>query len=199
VRRYETFYDESSLHSDKGACFELLRDADFGFVHQVLTYSRAHDEDGTVTAASQQFNTYLAGNLAVLTKYGPGCLQPGEYERCLREHLDRYYAFLAKSLVARPGRDFWEFHRAAMRALGYPLSRARLFRAFLSEIAHLPLRLEHGLSALARLRRQPRTAAREDEIHRIVRRMQARRMTKDAEAEDALTRMPAPAEPPAVT
>jgi glycosyltransferase involved in cell wall biosynthesis len=199
VRRYETFYDESSLHSDKETCFELLRDGDFGFVHQVLTYSRAHDEDGTVTAASQQYNTYLASNLAILTKHGPGCLEPGEYDRCLREHLDRYYAFLAKSLVARRGRDFWEFHRAAMTAVGYPLSHARLCTALVNEIARLPLRLEHGLRTLARLRRQPRSAGRVDEIHRVVRRMQAHRMAKDADAHETVARMRAAAEPPAVT
>jgi glycosyltransferase involved in cell wall biosynthesis len=199
VRRHETFYDEASLHSDKGACFETLRDADFGFVHQVLTYSRAHDEDGTVTAVSQRFNTLLAGNLAILTKYGPGCLEPEEYDRCLREHLDRYYAVLAKSLVARPGRDFWEFHAAAMSAVGYPLSRLRVLRALASEIARVPLRLERGLSTLAGLRRRGRRAGREDEIHRVVRRMQAYRTAKDAEAREEAVRTGAATESPTVT
>lgn len=199
VRRYEAFYDESSLHSDKGTCFELLRDGDFGFVHQVLTYSRAHDEDGTVTATTQQYNTYLASNLALLTKYGPGCLEPEEYDRCLREHLDRYYAFLAKSLVARRGRDFWEFHRTAMKAVGHSLSRARLASALATEIARLPLRLEHSLSTLARVRRQPRRTGREDEVHRVVQRMQAHRTAKDAEAHEAVTRLSAAAERPVVT
>jgi glycosyltransferase involved in cell wall biosynthesis len=200
VRRHETFYDEASLHADKGACFEILRGADFGFVHQVLTYSRAHDEDGTVTAVSQRFNTFLAGNLALLAKYGPGCLEPEEYDRCLREHLDRYYAFLARSLVTRPGRDFWEFHAAAMSAVGFPLSRGRVLRALASEIAHVPLRLERGLSTLARLRRRRgRSAGREDEIHRVVRRMRAHRAAKDAEAREAAVRAGAAAGPPTLT
>ena len=147
VRKYDAFYDESSLHADKAACFEILRAADFGFVHQVLTYSRSDDEDGTVTALSQEFNTYLAGNLAILAEYGPGYLEAGEYDRCLAEHLDRYHAFLAKSLVGRQGREFWAFHRAAMKAAGYPLTRARLVRALVHEVAHLPLRLERGLAA----------------------------------------------------
>ena len=198
VRRYETFYAETSLHSDKAACFELLRDADFGFVHQVLTYSRAHDEDGTVTAATARFNTYLAGNLATLTTYGPGCLEPEEYEPCLKEHLDRYYAYLAKSLLGRPDREFWEFHRTAMRAAGYPLSRGRLLRAVASEIAHLPLRLERCFDALARMRRRRGPTVRDDEIRRIVRRMQAQRAVKDSEAQEAVERIRT-AVPPAVT
>ncbi len=188
VRRHPTFYDEGSLHSDKSACFEVLRDADFGFVHQVLTYSRAHDEDGTVTAASQQFNTYLAGNLGTLTRYGPDCLEPAEYAECVREYLDRYYAYLAKSLLSRPGREFWKFHRTAMQDVGYPLSRLRLARAVLGEAARLPLRLERCFHVLRRLRR-PRASGREDEIRLIVGRMQAQRTAKDADAQEATRRI----------
>jgi len=199
VRRHQTFYDEGSLHSDKSACFEVLRDADFGFVHQVLTYSRAHDEDGTVTAASQQFNTYLAGNLGTLTRYGRDCLEPGEYAQCEREYLDRYYAYLAKSLLSRPGHDFWEFHRTAMKAVGHPLSRIRLARAVLHEAVRLPLHLERCFSALRRLSRRQRATGREDEIGLIVRRMQAHRTAKDAEAEAATRRIAASVPHPTLT
>jgi glycosyltransferase involved in cell wall biosynthesis len=191
VRRHPTFYDEASLHSDKSACFEVLRDADFGFVHQVLTYSRAHDEEGTVSAASQEFNTYLAGNLGTLTRYGRECLDPAEYALCVREYLDRYYAYLAKSLLSRPGQEFWEFHRTAMTAVGYPLSRVRLARAVLREAARLPLHLERCLNVLGRLRRGQRPTGREDEIRLIVRRMQAHRTAKDADAEHATRRIAA--------
>ena len=199
VRRHGAFYDEASLHSDKAACFEVLCEADFGFVHQVLTYSRAHDEDGTVTAATRHFNTYLAGNLAVLSTYGPGCLAPGEYEQCLDEHLDRYYAYLAKSLIGLPGREFWDFHRTAMSAVGHPMSRARLLRAVMAELVRLPLRLERCFDALTRLRGGRGRAAREDEIHRVVRRMQAQRAAKDAEALEAAQRIHAAVPSPPVT
>ena len=47
IRNRKSFYDESYLHSDVGVCYELLEDHDFGFVHQVLTFIRPHDESLT--------------------------------------------------------------------------------------------------------------------------------------------------------
>src|SRR5262249_33103263 len=38
------FYNEAHIYADDEACFEALQRTDFGFVHQVLTYIRAHDE-----------------------------------------------------------------------------------------------------------------------------------------------------------
>ena len=42
VRSRDPFYNESNVQADSEACFELLKDCDFGFVHQVLTFSRDH-------------------------------------------------------------------------------------------------------------------------------------------------------------
>ena len=39
VRSHDPFFDESNIHADAEACFDLLRNCDFRFVHQVLTYS----------------------------------------------------------------------------------------------------------------------------------------------------------------
>ena len=40
VRSREPFYSESSMHEDTELCHEVLADADLGFVHQVLSFSR---------------------------------------------------------------------------------------------------------------------------------------------------------------
>ena len=40
VRSHDPFFNEANIfHADTEACFDLLRSYDFGFVHQVLTYS----------------------------------------------------------------------------------------------------------------------------------------------------------------
>src|SRR5205823_5414622 len=43
----EKFYNESNIHADKEACFDLMQNANFGLVHQVLTFTRQHDEAAT--------------------------------------------------------------------------------------------------------------------------------------------------------
>jgi hypothetical protein len=44
VRRSREFYPNPSPHSDTSACFQCLRDSDFGFVYEVLLYERVHAE-----------------------------------------------------------------------------------------------------------------------------------------------------------
>ena len=54
IRRRGTFYSEATfydgiadVYADVKACYDVLQNADFGFVHQVLTYTRTHDESQT--------------------------------------------------------------------------------------------------------------------------------------------------------
>ena len=155
VRARETFYDESNLHADEAACYEVLKSADLGFVHQVLTYARVHRDSLTVSVA-RRLNTYLLGHLRILLAYGPVYLSPGEYGRVLEERLELYYKFLARALVAADRDEIWRYHTAGLRELGLPLSRRRLVRAMLQEIGRAALRPGTSLRQLARLVR-PRT------------------------------------------
>ena len=51
VRRREPFFDDTNLHADVAACYEVLQTSDFGFVHQVLTSARAHRGSLTFSVA----------------------------------------------------------------------------------------------------------------------------------------------------
>jgi|ADGO01.1.fsa_nt_gi Glycosyltransferases involved in cell wall biogenesis len=59
VRRREAFYNEANLHADTEAILELLREGDFGFVHETLTVTRAHAEQNTTFA--RRMNSFPAG------------------------------------------------------------------------------------------------------------------------------------------
>jgi hypothetical protein len=60
VRRREPFFDDTNLHADVAACYEVLQTSDFGFVHQVLTSARAHRGSLTFSVA-RRLNTYVLG------------------------------------------------------------------------------------------------------------------------------------------
>lgn len=83
IRSHEAFYNESSIHADTEACYEVLRNADFGFVHQVLTYTRRHNE--SMTSFTRKFNTRIVGKLIVMKKYGSVYLSREEYEKRLEQ------------------------------------------------------------------------------------------------------------------
>ena len=124
VRGKENFYNEANFHADTEACFEVLRDWDFGFVHQVLTFTRA--QKTSLTSFSIRMNTYLPGSLYDLLTYGPMLLSEAELAARVRHTLDNYYSFLARSVFRVRDKEFWQYHKQQLKEMGRPLSRARL-------------------------------------------------------------------------
>jgi hypothetical protein len=133
IRQRDPFYDESDLHADTAACYEVLKTSDLGFVHQALTYARAHRGSLTFSVA-RRLNTYLLGHLKILKVYGPVYLAPDEYAHVLQQRLETYYTFLARAILTTGGREIWRFHRDGLRRLGFPVSRRRLAAALLRQM-----------------------------------------------------------------
>ncbi len=130
VRSRELFLDESDFHGDTGVCYEILQNCDFGFVHQVLTYTRRHP--GAQTEFAESVNTYLAGQLRHLQRYGPIYLSQEEYESRHRWLLAEYYRFLGRSLLEPRGEEIWRYHEAALASLGHRVSSGRLLTMLLT-------------------------------------------------------------------
>ena len=131
VRNRDPFYDESILHSDTEVCFDILQNWNFGFVHQVLTFTRRHNE--SLTSFTNRFHTRRLANFMILVKYGPIYLER-EYEKRLEQELESYYRFLARSVFDLKKKEFWSFHGNELKKLGYPLKVPRLIRALFFEL-----------------------------------------------------------------
>jgi hypothetical protein len=114
IRARPAFYNEQNLHADTEVCFDLLRDADLGFVHQILTRSRVHAE--AMTPVAIRINTFHHAWLAIHLKYGEMYLERNEYFRRLMYLLRRYAVFLGKAVVKAKVRDpeFRKHHRFAL-------------------------------------------------------------------------------------
>lgn len=146
VRQKDSFYDEANLHADYAVCFDLLQHSDFGFIHQVLSYSRIHED--SVSSFSHDYNSYLLGTIAVLLKYGPLLLTPEEFRRRKEFRMKLYYRFLAKSAFRLRGSKFWDFHRSWMQMVGEPIRLAKLTGAMLYELADAVLHPARTLSGI---------------------------------------------------
>lgn len=130
VRSHDPFFNETNIHADAEACFDLLRNCDFGFVHQVLSYSGVQSE--SLRTTSGRLNTYIGGTLYHLAKYGPSFLSPDEYDNCRAKILNEYYNFLAVNLMrSRRNKEFWTIHKKWLKEAGFALSRSRLSIAVL--------------------------------------------------------------------
>ncbi len=137
VRSTDSFYPNSSAEADVSACFEILRETDFGFVHQVLSYERLHEVRMTTT--SENLNAYLSSKLSDLLHYGPTYLTSQELQGRVRDLLKQYYHFLAIAAVNFKDQRFWNYHRRRLKELGYPLDILKLVTAISMKIFDLVL------------------------------------------------------------
>ena len=141
-------YNEANYHADAEACFDLLQHSDFGFVHQVLTFTRTHSE--AASGFANHFNTYDLSTLIILTRYGPSYLSKKEYDQCLKLHMKLYYDFLARSLFYRRDAKVLEYHKKGMRDFGFSFSWAQLFGALSLEMGDVLLNPKQTFERLAR-------------------------------------------------
>jgi glycosyltransferase involved in cell wall biosynthesis len=139
VRNRDPFYDESNVHADSTACLDLLKQCDFGFVHQVLSFSR--ERPASLVKASLELNTVAHNILHELIAYGPFYLTPEEFQDRLKITVSNYYRFLTTSLLQRREKKFWDYHKAMMKQEGMEFSYARLvyslWERLLGKFSHL--------------------------------------------------------------
>jgi glycosyltransferase involved in cell wall biosynthesis len=124
VRRRSKFFNEQNLHADTEACLDVLQDSDFGFVHQVLSFSRPRPQSNDALANS--FETRSLGGLIIFLKYGPIYLNRDEYTCYLKNRMKEYHRVLAKNVLRCRSRAFWRFHQETLRVLGLKLDRSLL-------------------------------------------------------------------------
>jgi len=153
VRRRQAFYNEANLHADSEACYEFLDHEDFGFVHQVLTYSRERPE--SLTSMSKRFNTYLPWELYLLNKYGPRYLTANELNARLEQNQREYREYFGREFFKRRGREFWTYHRTKLAELGHPLKTRDLLAAATMIVADAVLNPKHSLEKIYRRRSRP--------------------------------------------
>jgi glycosyltransferase involved in cell wall biosynthesis len=127
VRKRPQFYNELNFHADWEVCYELLKDKDFGFIHQVLTYTRQHAESGTAFAT--RYLTLRPGAVAIFVRYGRYYLSEEEYQFYLQNRLRAYYHDLAKGFFEFRGTAFWRYHGQELQKIGYRISLFRLAAA----------------------------------------------------------------------
>lgn len=137
IRSRRCFYNEKHLHADDEVCYELLKESDFAFVHQVLTFVRKHEESVTSTVAAP-YNRFILTNLDLFLRYGPIFLSPKEYRSHLRFKFFDYYRFLAHGLFQLRERDFWKFHSNTLKEIGCSLNIVQLMAVALREFISRP-------------------------------------------------------------
>jgi len=116
VRSRDPFYCERSIIEDVEVCFDILRSWDFGFVHQVLTYTRRHNE--SLMSEFRKYDLAKLADLITIRKYGATFLEEKEYKKRRRQIEQEYRRILGRSVLRMRSKAFWEFQKRALEPLG---------------------------------------------------------------------------------
>jgi hypothetical protein len=146
VRARDPFLDESNPHGDHHTCLALLEHSDFGFAHQVLTYTRKRAD--SATSLSLRYNTYLLEHLTALLHFGPIYLTPAETAREVKAWQREYYVYMAQSVLCFREKEFWEYHRKRLKELGHPLSSLKIAQGMLIALPEAIFHPAHSFSIL---------------------------------------------------
>lgn len=132
VRARDPFYVNTEMAADLEVCFALLRTSDFGFVNEVLTYSRPRER--SMAKISGDMGTFFGSLLGMLFTYGEGCLSTDEFAECLNLQISQYYSFLGRRVFVERDPGFWSYHKKTFAKFGIGFSRARLTKAAVAEL-----------------------------------------------------------------
>jgi glycosyltransferase involved in cell wall biosynthesis len=133
IRKTESFFPHFEPHADTSACYEYLRNCDFGFIHEVLSVERVHE--GQVTTGVQRLHADALAYIDILNRYGPLYLSDSELAMCLKKSLAKYYRQLGGCVLKLKGQDFWKFQKCGLSRLGYALDFRRVLVAAVRELA----------------------------------------------------------------
>lgn len=128
VRRRMPFFEEGLFHPDTEANYQILKDHDFVFVHQILSFMRM--QEGSITHNARHLNKAALDAMIVTKKYGPHFLTPEEYEARCEDIGKWYYDGLAREWIRAGFRfkneEFWDRQRRGLSGVGEKIRAAPL-------------------------------------------------------------------------
>jgi glycosyltransferase involved in cell wall biosynthesis len=139
VRATGTFFPGSATSADFEACLNCLKESDFGFVHQILSFERIHDEMLTARLLKMNSQQLVLDRMRILIELGPEFLNPSERRQRLEEQLSGYFDVLAVECLHRHDREYWRLHRDSLDELGYSIYDARFAKAIAARFLDLTL------------------------------------------------------------
>ena len=146
IRKRALFFNERNLHADQEACFDILRESDFSFVHQVLSFTRPPREQSN-TSFAKDFGSIMLGEFVILLKYGPVFLNQDEYRERYKTVRRQYYGVLAHNALRIRPKQFWKYHKETLGAFDCRLNWWLLAASLVSELAR---HLSHPIQAVKR-------------------------------------------------
>jgi glycosyltransferase involved in cell wall biosynthesis len=136
-RALPVFFPEDRFYFDVDVAFDILSSHDFGFVHQVLTFSRY--QPGAIMDVASNMHVWPLMHFVLAAQYGRDLLPPDEYARHFARVRDDLYRNLGdawlKDLLRREKKQaLWDFQRGQLETVNHSVRPALLARGALSAV-----------------------------------------------------------------
>lgn len=122
----EPFFDENSFFDDTDSSYRELNKWKFGFVHQILSFSRVEDE--SIRGKVKDFNPNALDRFLQLSKFGKQYLDEEEFAALMRSRKGDYYDFLARAFLSGRRGELWSYHLSGLYSGGLKLEKSELFK-----------------------------------------------------------------------
>jgi glycosyltransferase involved in cell wall biosynthesis len=126
ILRPEPFFDEDLLHEDTEKCMQILREWDFGFVPQVLSFLRTDNE--SISSRARRYRAGTLDDYIIVHRYAREFLPDPEARSLIRRVTRDYESLLAQHALRLREREFWDYHRSGLRTVGQKLVWRRIAR-----------------------------------------------------------------------
>ena len=136
VRSRPSLFDETVIHADRMLFLDLLLESDFGFVHEVLTFYRRHEET-TTSVVADRYETQWSDKLLAWIRYGRRYFEEDELPERMASFLWRYYRMLARIHLTIGAGDARRHQRKRLREMGHRIDIPLFLQAFLFEFLDL--------------------------------------------------------------
>ena len=121
IKSDRPFFAESRLHEDTEKCMQILERWDFGFVHQVLSFSRADNE--SISSAVRNLQPEAVDRYIMVQRYASGFLGEKEAAALKKKSKLEYYVVLANEALRQRKPAFWRYHTQGLSTLGERIDR----------------------------------------------------------------------------
>lgn len=125
ISKRKRVYDESYLQSDISACLDMLKESDFGFVHQVLSFTRRHEDTKTSTVA-KKYSTHMLGDLKIHLEYGPVFLTDEIYEQVIKKRENVFYIQFARNMWLGNAIEVYKRHSEELQSINFKVKHGKL-------------------------------------------------------------------------
>ena len=132
IRKRENVYDVTYLQSDYSACLDILNESDFGFVHELLSFTRRHNNSVTETIALK-YSAHMFGYLKIILDYGKFYLNDEEYLKCLNNKIHHYYVQFARNIIHYGFKETYSRHKKELESLNVNFNHLKLITYLLRE------------------------------------------------------------------